>query len=119
MLVGLLGEICSGGTHQLVDHDSFGTVDDKCAGVGQKREVGHEDILLFCFMGLLVLIADCDSEGCGIVGIPLLALLDTVLGSAVQPVVNDLQEQVSGEIHDGVDVVEYFLEPLVKEPLVG
>ncbi len=114
-----LAKIDARAAHQLADDDPLGAVDDEGAGIGHERKIAHEDLLLLDLAGLLVEEPGGDPQRRGIGGVPLLALLDRVLGLVVEPVVDKIEHEVAGVILDGRDIPEDLPQPLVQKPLVG
>ena len=122
MLVGLVHFVAvvhTGGTDDLGDDGTLSAVDDEAAALGHNGQVAHEDVLLLDLVGLGIAQPHPDLDGAGIGGVPLLALLNGVLGGVVHGVVQEAQLQLTGEVGNGAYVPEHFPQALVQEPLVG
>ena len=106
------------GTHQLRDNNALRAVDDEGAAVGHEREIPHENLRLLDLAGFLIQQARLDTQRRRVGHVPLLALLDGIFWSVVQPVVNKLQHQIARIVGDRGDIVENLAQPLVKEPVI-
>ena len=118
-LVDLGGVVHTGRADDLGDDDTLGTVDNKGTVFGHEGELTHKDIGLLDLTRLLVGEADIDLEGSSVVNISLLALLHGVVRLGVQAIGDELDQQVSGEISDGGDLVQDLGQALLEEPLIG
>ena len=110
--------IYAGRTNQLGNDDPFRTVDDKGAALGHQREIAHEDFLLVDLAGLLIEKPGPDVKGCVIGYVPDLAFGHRIFRGLVQPVIDKIQNEISGVVRDGGNIAEYFLQPLLQEPFV-
>ncbi len=118
-LVHLVAVVHTGGPNDLGDDDALRTVDNEGAAIGHHGEVSHEDFLLFNFVGFGIAQTDPHLDGLGVGGVPLLALLDGVLGLVLHGVIQEGKLQLAGEVGDGADILEDLPQSRVQEPLVG
>ncbi len=118
-LVDLVAVVHTGASDDLRDDDALRAVDHEGAAVGHQREIAHEDLLLFDLAGLFVAQPHADLDGLGVGGVALFALFDGVLGLVVHAVVEEAQLEITGVVGNGVDVLEYLMQSLVEEPLIG
>ena len=118
-LVHLVAVVHAGAADDLGDNDAFRAVDDEGAAVGHHGEIAHEDFLFLDFVGLGVAQAHPHLDGLGVGSVPLLALLDGVLGLILHGVVQEAQLQLAGEVGNGTYVLEDFPQAGFQEPLVG
>ncbi len=118
-LVHLVAVVHTGGPDDLGDDDALRAVDDEGAAVGHHGEVAHEDLLLLDFVRLGVAQTDPDLDGLCVGGIPLLALLNGVLGLILHGVIQERQLQLAGEVGNGAHILEYLPQSRIQEPLVG
>ena len=117
-LVLVVGIVHTGGTDDLRDNDTLGTVDDKGTGLGHDGEVSHEDLLLIDLAVLLVAQLHLHLDGGGIGAVPGLALLHVVLGLLIHGEINEGQLQITGVIADGTHILEHVPQAGVQEPLI-
>ena len=94
-LVHLMAKVHTGRTDDLGDDNALRAVDHEGAAIGHHGEVAHEDLLLLDFVGLGVAQANPNLDGLGVGGIPLLALLDGVLGLVLHGVVQERKLQLA------------------------
>ena len=99
----------TGGTDQLRDDGTLGTVGDEGTGVRHKREIAHEDFLFLHLAGLLVEQTSRDIQRCRIRGISLFTFFNRIFGVLVQPVIDELQHEVAGVVLDCGNVVENLM----------
>ena len=118
-LVHLVAIVHTGRTDNLGDDDTLGTIDHKGTAVGHNGEISHEDLLLLDFVGLGVPQADPHLDGPCVGSIPLLALLDGVLGLVVHGVIQEAQLKLAGEISNDAYILENLPEAFIQEPLIG
>ncbi len=118
-LVVVHAEVDARGTDELGDNGTLRAIDDEGTALGHKREVAHIDVTLFDLAGLLIIKARFYTEGGGICGVSLLALLNGVFGFLIHCIVNELKNQVASKVGDFSDVSENLFETDVQEPLVG
>ena len=118
-LVHLVAVVHAGAADDLGNDNTFSAVDDEGAAVGHHGEIAHEDFLFLDFVGLGVAQAHPHLDGLGVGSVPLLALLDGVLGLILHGVVQEAQLQLAGEVGNGTYVLEDFPQAGFQEPLVG
>ena len=118
-LVHLVAVVHAGAADDLGDDDTLRAVDDEGAAVGHHGEVAHEDLLLLDLVGLGVAQTNPNLDGLGVGGVPLLALLDGVLGPVLHGVIQEGKLQLAGEVRNGAHIPEHLPQSLVQEPLVG
>ena len=106
------------GTHQLRDNDTLRAVDNEGAAVGHEREIPHEHFRLLDFAGFLIQQTRLYPQRSRIGHVPLLALLDGIFWSVVQPVIDELQHQIARIVGNRGHVVEDLAQPLVEEPVI-
>ena len=118
-LVHLMAVVHAGRTDDLGDNNPLRTVDDEGTAVGHHGEIAHEDLLLLDFVGLRVAQTDPHLDGLGVGSVPLLALLNGVLGLILHGVVQEGQLQLAGEVGNGAYVLEDLPQAGIQEPLIG
>ena len=106
-------------TNKLGNDDALGAVDHERAGGGHQGEIAHEDFGLLDFSRFLIEEARGHTEGRGIRGVAFLTLGNRVIGLFVELVVHKVQHEIPVEIRDAGHIVEYLLEALLEEPVVG
>ena len=122
MLVGLIhivGIIHTGRADDLRNDDTLSAVNDEGAAVGHNGEITHKDILLFDFLGLGVAQPHTDLDGLCIGSVPLLALLNGVLGLVFHGVIQEAQLQLAREVGDYANILEDLAQAFIQEPLIG
>ena len=114
------GIIDSGGTYQLAYNNSLCAVDHKRTRRCHQRKISHENLVfidLFCF---LIDQSYFDFQRCRISHVALFTLLDSVFRVLlVKCKVDKFQAELSAVVRDRRDVIKYFFQPLIKEPLIG
>ena len=109
-LVGRALEVDARAADELRDDDALGAVDDEGAALGHQREVAHEHRLALDLAGGVVHELRGDEQRGGVGEVPLLALLDGVLG-LLEAVVAEAQRHRAAEVLDRGDLLEDLLEP--------
>ena len=94
-LVIIKAKVNAGRTDELGNYDTLGTVYNECTAVCHKREIAHEDHALRDFTGLLIAKSRLHTERSRISYITLLALFYGVLGSIVDTVINETQNELA------------------------
>ena len=102
-------EVRTGRADQLGDDDALRAVDDERALRGHEREVAHEHRLRLDLAGVVVHELRGDEQGRGVGHVPLLALVDRVLGG-LEAVLAEGQGHRAGEVLDGRDLLEDLLQ---------
>ncbi len=118
-LIHLVAVVHAGAADDLGNNDTLCAVDDEGAAVGHHGEIAHEDFLFLDLVGLGVAQANPHLDGLGVGSVPLLALLDGVLGLILHGVVQEAQLQLAGEVGNGAYVLEDFPQAGFQEPPVG
>ena len=88
-LVHLMAVVHAGAADDLGNDDTLRAVDHKGAAVCHHGEIAHENVLFLDFVGLGVAQAHPDLDGLGVGSVPLLALLDGVLGLVLHGVIQE------------------------------
>ena len=109
----------AGGTNQLRNDNTFRTIDDECTCFCHQREITHEDFLFFQFVQFSVVKSCLHLQGCGISRVSFLAFFNRVFGLGIQRKVDKFQDQVAAEVCNGRNILEYFFQAFVQEPLVA
>ena len=109
----------AGGTNQLGNDNTFCTIDDECACFCHQREIAHEDFLFFQFVQFSVIESCFYFQGCGISRVSFLAFFHRVFGLGIQRKVDKFQDQVAAEVCNGRNILKYFFQTFVQEPLVA
>ncbi len=99
--------VCSGGAHQLADHNTLRTIIDNGAILSHERKISHEDFLFLDLASLFIHQSHFDPERCRISRILLLGLIDSVLGFT-KLMLEKLKHQVAGEILNRGNVPKRF-----------
>ena len=119
-LVDLRGIVHSGRTDDLRNDDTLGTVDDEGTRFGHQGEITHKDVRLLDLARLLVCQTNVDLQGCGVVDVSLLALLDGILRVfIIQGIGNKLDHQIARIVGNGRSITKHLHESLFLEPFVG
>jgi hypothetical protein len=108
-LVGGALEIHARRADELRHDDALGAVDHEGAALGHEREVAHEDGLALDLAGGGVHELGRHEERGRVGHVPLLALVDRVLGG-LEPVVAERQRHRTGEVLDRGDLLEDLLQ---------
>ena len=108
------GIVNTGGTNQLAYNDTLCAIDDKGTGVCHQRKITHKNFMLADFLFLLVVEANPDLQGSGIICISFLAFLNRIFYIVpAQFKIYKFQTQRAAVIGNGRDVVENFLQAFV------
>ena len=111
----------AGAADELGHDDTLGAVDDEGALVGHRRQVAHEDGLLFDLAGVAVHEPGPHEDRRAVGHVLLFAFLDRELGRRAQVLVEGIELELElerfGEVLDRADVPEGVGEPFLQEPL--
>ncbi|CDB30393.1 uncharacterized protein BN490_01581 [Firmicutes bacterium CAG:137] len=108
-LVHLVAVVHPGRADNLGDDNTLAAVDDEGAAVCHNGEVPHEDLLLLDLVGLRVAQAHPNLDGASVGGIPLHALLHSILGLIPHGEIQEGQLQLPAEVRDRAHIPEDLL----------
>ena len=111
-------KINTGAANQLGNNYTLSTIIQEGTRIGHQWEITHKNLLVLYLTGFLVQQSCFYTQGSSISGVPLLALLNGVLGLGVQAIVDELQNQVAGIVLNGRDVTKHLFQTLIQKPLV-
>ena len=109
----------AGGTDDLGNDNTLGTVDHEGTGLGHQGEVPHVDLVLLDLPRLLIGKTDEHLKRRLVGRISLLALLHRILRGGVDREIDKFNREVARIVVDGRDVPQDLHHTLLAEPLKG